>query len=616
MSDEAVVRIVLDDSGNPTSPPQAQAPPAPVPAPASRPASPSPPKPEPLKPLQVGLNYRSLDSLVSEAEAMRRGNALPWSPPGSPIAAPNLPGMGSGQADMLRMEAEAARGGFKDWRAFKKAEDTTKAAGTEVPPAKAPTQPTAPATTAVPPPPVQATPPPPPAPAPPPLQVPPPPVQVAPEAKAPPLPPPPPPAPVAPPPAEARPPLPSGPLALAPTDSDYGTTAATLAKGYHRRDPDSASAKGSAPLPAEVRDEDESTTAATMAKGFHRQLTDASFKPERPPRPGEFDVEAEEDVAPPPTTATVPASPSAPAPPAPASEEATVPPPDSYITDATRAAAREAAEKKRQEAEAEYAKSKEPPPPPPEPPFDPVELAKKRVKAEEQRQKVDAEYAKLKPKSATDRIFDVVNSLRGTLGAIGGPVVGAGLDLVSGVHKSAKDASEASAMGNSAGAAAAALGGVVAVAAAVVVGFKALTAAMDTAVERYGGYSYDVSSAQADVEMKKVMNDMRRAEEHGPELAKYVVAQGQMQEKWEEAKIKLLMDIAPALEVIMEVLGNVAEGLGTVVKLLNPVKAIGLSVSGLVQMKAEELLKDGEIEVPDPTRALFKGDPGAVLPEV
>jgi hypothetical protein len=93
------------------------------------------------------------------------------------------------------------------------------------------------------------------------------------------------------------------------------------------------------------------------------------------------------------------------------------------------------AEEERAAADAEYAKLKPPPPPKPTLPFDPVELAKRRIKAEEERAAVDREYAKLNPKSMIDSVLELVESLRGTIGGTLGSVAGAVLDITAKIRE-------------------------------------------------------------------------------------------------------------------------------------------------------------------------------------
>jgi hypothetical protein len=150
------------------------------------------------------------------------------------------------------------------------------------------------------------------------------------------------------------------------------------------------------------------------------------------------------------------------------------PPAAPYVFDPVEEAKRRAErEDQRAKIDEEYAKLR-PKEPPKEPPFDPVEVARKRVEREEQLAAVDAEYAKLKPtaipvfdpvaeakkrfegekrrkevdkayeemygeaESSLDKIFSVVSKFRGSIGGIGGPLVGAALDIMSGLSELSK----------------------------------------------------------------------------------------------------------------------------------------------------------------------------------
>lgn len=222
-------------------------------------------------------------------------------------------------------------------------------------------------------------------------------------------------------------------------------------------------------------------------------------------------------------------------------------------------------EEKRAAVDAEYAKLKPPPPPTADPPFDPIALAKKRVEAEKKRAAVDVEYAKLKPKSATDSLLDLAQSIRGTLGGTLGTVVGAGLDIVSNVRKN--KTTEAAAGGEDVGDAAteagsslAALVPVVGTTIAVVGGLtKVFTTLLGVANEmatRYGEYNPEIAQAQATAEIRQIMGDMRRSQENSREIAELIEAQSEMQQKWEDIKVAAMSKIIPVLTGVLEVLGS------------------------------------------------------------
>lgn len=348
-------------------------------------------------------------------------------------------------------------------------------------------------------------------------------------------------------------------------------------------------------------------------------------------------------------------------------------------------------EEKRAAVDAEYAKLKPPPPITPDPPFDPVELAKKRIKAEERRQQIDAEYAKLKPQkipSALDAVLDVVDSMRGTIGGLFGTLTGAAVDVVQGVRKiqgaqekaqpppdisqaeppppttepvppppsaipiqqtdetaptaaivpppptakiapsSEADTKETAnaAKGTSSkllmlGVAAAGAAGA---ASALGKAFNAIVGALDTAVNRYEEYSPEIAQAKADVEVRQIENDLRRAKENGPELARYIESQGRMQEKFEEAKMKFLIKISPLIEGTFTILGTVAEhiehlpaaiALAIAMRSGNPLSLITAAALELVALARKKELDDTQGDVPDPTD-IFEGDPGLLQQEV
>lgn len=152
--------------------------------------------------------------------------------------------------------------------------------------------------------------------------------------------------------------------------------------------------------------------------------------------------------------------------------------------------------------------------------------------------------------------------------------------------------------------------------AATTIAFSAITGMMDKAVQRYGDYSPEVAQAQAMAEFRQTMNDMRRAQEHGSELARYVEAQTQMQEKFEELKMKLLMKIAPIIEAIFDILGGAMETVSDLpsvaMSIATPLGAIASSINEVVSAQRDEVDKEK-----DPTSVLFddRRNKGVRVPE-
>ena len=87
---------------------------------------------------------------------------------------------------------------------------------------------------------------------------------------------------------------------------------------------------------------------------------------------------------------------------------------------------------------------------------------------------------------------------------------------------------------------------------ALVGAFNAAADFLDKRVERLGEYSPAIAQAQAENEVRQMMNDMRRAQEHGAELAAFTKAQFEMQQKWEDIKLKIMMQVAPIITMIFD----------------------------------------------------------------
>ena len=96
---------------------------------------------------------------------------------------------------------------------------------------------------------------------------------------------------------------------------------------------------------------------------------------------------------------------------------------------------------------------------------------------------------------------------------------------------------------------------VVAIGAAVSI-VSSLMNSINRMADNYAQYNPEIAQAQSLVEIRKTLNDMRRAQESGGELAKFIEAQGRMEQRWEEIKLKLLMVIIPTLTNILEVVGR------------------------------------------------------------
>lgn len=141
--------------------------------------------------------------------------------------------------------------------------------------------------------------------------------------------------------------------------------------------------------------------------------------------------------------------------------------------------------------------------------------------------------------------------------------------------------------------------------------FGALMDAVDATAKRYGEFSPDIAVAQAMVEVQHTMGELRRAQESGPELARYLRAQVDLQQSYEDLKIRLLLKIMPIITTIVTFTENFVSGvdiISSIVEALNPLYGL-LEALRRVANAQEDANRP---EVQDPTSVLFQDAPGGV----
>lgn len=161
-----------------------------------------------------------------------------------------------------------------------------------------------------------------------------------------------------------------------------------------------------------------------------------------------------------------------------------------------------------------------------------------------------------------------------------------------------------------------------ALAAAVIVAGKAIIDIISNMEERYAPYSAQMSSAQAMAEVRREMNSIRRAQEMGPEMARYIEMKSNLQEKFEEVKIRIMMKILPIVTSIgslIEALMPAAEDIADVIRmLLNPLSIIAGAANEIAAMQRDDRIP----EAADPTNILLGpvggngAGPGPVVPQL
>jgi hypothetical protein len=133
-----------------------------------------------------------------------------------------------------------------------------------------------------------------------------------------------------------------------------------------------------------------------------------------------------------------------------------------------------------------------------------------------------------------------------------------------------------------------------------------LMQALDKTADRYGEYSPVIAQQKAFAEIRQTMGDLRRSQEVGPELAKYVQAQSELTQKYEDIKVKLLVRMLPSVTRILEVLEmamSAGEGIEKAISTLtDPLGNLASAAAELIGIQREDKLED----IHDPTDMLFK----------
>jgi hypothetical protein len=142
--------------------------------------------------------------------------------------------------------------------------------------------------------------------------------------------------------------------------------------------------------------------------------------------------------------------------------------------------------------------------------------------------------------------------------------------------------------------------------------------AVDAQVDRYSGLEPNLAVATALGELSVTLQDFRRAREISPDLIRYVQARTELQNRFEDTKIKLLERIVPPLTDMMETLNRIwpvidagfqsataiVQGVFNVVDMLT---GIGTAVQGIASMMPDPNRGDDDFVLP--TDAVLNGFP-------
>ncbi len=119
--------------------------------------------------------------------------------------------------------------------------------------------------------------------------------------------------------------------------------------------------------------------------------------------------------------------------------------------------------------------------------------------------------------------------------------------------------------------------------------------ALDGMVDRYSRFSPELAMAKAEADVTQILGDMRRAQEASPSLIRYVQQRSDMQQQFEEAKIKFMTKLMPVALGLMEIARALLPLVSTIVDNINPSEAIekGLSpIKGLAESLVKKMFDD------------------------
>lgn len=157
--------------------------------------------------------------------------------------------------------------------------------------------------------------------------------------------------------------------------------------------------------------------------------------------------------------------------------------------------------------------------------------------------------------------------------------------------------------------------------------FGRLLQAIDGSVAKYAEVNPIVAQATAMAELRQVLGDIRRGNEVGPELARYVSARADIQQKYEDVKVRILEQILPAvtggvklaekLLPVVDILAKIAISTNPIIKILELIgRWLDNEEPTLTEDPTEQILRS-MLNQPGPGMPGFvPGGPGIQTPQV
>lgn len=134
---------------------------------------------------------------------------------------------------------------------------------------------------------------------------------------------------------------------------------------------------------------------------------------------------------------------------------------------------------------------------------------------------------------------------------------------------------------------------------------SSIMGAVNSTAQRYGEFNPVIAQAQAIAEVRQTMGDFKRSQVAATELAHFVMAQSDLQQRFEDIKIKLLTKMLPPLTRILELIESVIAGGENMFKgvemLVDPLTAIARAAAVLAGKAEDDKFEDFK----DPTEQIL-----------
>jgi hypothetical protein len=119
--------------------------------------------------------------------------------------------------------------------------------------------------------------------------------------------------------------------------------------------------------------------------------------------------------------------------------------------------------------------------------------------------------------------------------------------------------------------------------------FGQLVGALDKTAKRYEEFSPELAVSSAMAEVRQTFGDLRRAQQVGPGLARFVDAQSRLQQRVEDLKADLLEKLLPAVVNILEALNRTVGGVDAGIQIMQAIADHGILTQADIRRILEKI---------------------------